>query len=291
MAGDPNHRCLNCEHPVEDAFCPACGQKRTDYRVSLWHVLKEILGEAFELDGRVPRTLVPFLFKPGVLTREYNAGRRARYTSPFRLFLAMTLLWLAVGFVVSKTTDYEAEFANTPEGQVLQLGATDADGERIRDPEALPRLTDASDPEWAQRIERNAVKVQTLSGPDQMKLLVESSFDALPKAALVLLPVFALILKLLFLGTGRYYVEHLIFALHIHAFAFFILTLSLFVGDEDALGGLLALGLLVYVVVALRTAYAAGWIATFARLVGLGFVYGICAVITIAAFIGAALVL
>jgi len=41
------------------------------------------------------------------------------------------------------------------------------------------------------------------------------------------LPLIALALKLLYPLSGKYYVEHLLFVLHFHAFAFLILTLDL----------------------------------------------------------------
>jgi hypothetical protein len=50
--------------------------------------------------------------------------------------------------------------------------------------------------------------------------------DNVPAALFVLLPLMALVLKMLYPLSKRYYVEHLLFVLHFHAFFFLILTLE-----------------------------------------------------------------
>jgi hypothetical protein len=280
MADDEPTHCLNCGTLVVDNYCSHCGQKNTSYRVSLWLVLKEMLGEAFELDGRVPRTLVPFFFEPGLLTREYNEGKRARYTSPFRLFLVMTLMWVAAGYVFAKTTDYEAELAQQDPEHVVAFGDVPASGP-IPDPETKSEplaFTDEDSSPLAKRLESRVNELNELPRAEQAKRTFEGGLEALPKAMLLLLPVFALVLKVLFLGTGRYYVEHLVFALHIHAMAFFTFTVS-FLIDDDLLGLLLVLAFAAYVFLALRNAYQARWWTTALRFVGLAVVYGLSAML------------
>jgi hypothetical protein len=51
--------------------------------------------------------------------------------------------------------------------------------------------------------------------------------DNVPTALFVLLPLMALILKVLYPLSKRYYVEHLLFVVHFHAFVFLILTLQI----------------------------------------------------------------
>jgi hypothetical protein len=280
MVGNESGPCLNCGHPLDNRYCPSCGQKNTSFRVSLTLVLKEILSEAFELDGRVPRTLVPFFSKPGFLTREYNAGRRASYTSPFRLFLAMTLLWVASGFVFAKTTDYEAALRTQDNEAAIRFGSEGEDGAGPQPVE----FTDEASALWLKQVEHRMNELQNMPQAEMAQAVFEGAVEAVPKAMLLLLPVFALMLKILFWGTGRFYVEHLIFALHSHAMAFFVLTLS-FLIDQDFVQSLLPLGLGVYVFLALRNAYDAGWGATAARFAGLFFGYGLIAMIVTGAMV------
>ena len=74
----------------------------------------------------------------------------------------------------------------------------------------------------------------------------------------------------------RYYVEHLIFALHSHAFTFLVLTIVALVPafNGDGPGPLLVMGVLaVYLYLALRRVYGQGWGKTFAKFCWLGFNY------------------
>lgn len=52
-----------------------------------------------------------------------------------------------------------------------------------------------------------------------------------PTMIFLLLPVFALLLKILYLGSGRSYLEHMIFGLHAHAFVYLLLLLLHVVGE------------------------------------------------------------
>lgn len=71
---------------------------------------------------------------------------------------------------------------------------------------------------WRERLRRGLVA----SAQDPQRLLI-STLQVLPQTPLVLMPVFALLLKLFF--PGRLYTEHLIVALHSHAFALLDLLL------------------------------------------------------------------
>ena len=50
-----------------------------------------VFGDVFSVDSRMGRTVRPFLLRPGFLTREFNEGRRTRYSAPFRLYLLASL--------------------------------------------------------------------------------------------------------------------------------------------------------------------------------------------------------
>ncbi len=50
------------------------------------------------------------------------------------------------------------------------------------------------------------------------KLAINKFFSLAPQMMFLLLPLFALLLKLLYIRSNRYYMEHLIVALHSHSF-------------------------------------------------------------------------
>jgi len=105
--------CRNCGTDAPGAFCPACGQETTLRLPSAGQFMRDAAGRYVAFDGRMWRTLVPLLCRPGFLTREYLAGRRRRYIRPARLVLVLALVMFAVArFVADPTT--MIELGDTP---------------------------------------------------------------------------------------------------------------------------------------------------------------------------------
>ena len=82
-----------------------------------------------------------------------------------------------------------------------------------------------------------------------------------PTAMFLLLPIFAAFLKLLYIRRKRFYVDHFVFGLHTHAFAFVLFTIMLLAGTTWVTMGALA-WLALYVYLAMKRFYAQGWIKT-----------------------------
>ena len=112
----------------------------------------------------------------------------------------------------------------------------------------------------------------------------------IPKMMFFLLPAFAVALKLLYLRRKRLYVEHLIFLLHVHAFAFLLLA-PLMLIHPDWLLVLVSLILPVYVYAAMRVVYKQGWVKTFIKFTLLAFGYVLLLSLCIAGTTMAALLL
>jgi len=66
-------------------------------------VAHEAVHEFLHLDGKIFQTLQLLVTKPGELTLEYLRGRRARYISPVRLYLTLSLLFFAVASLAPET--------------------------------------------------------------------------------------------------------------------------------------------------------------------------------------------
>jgi len=70
---------------------------------------------------------------------------------------------------------------------------------------------------------------EDLPSGEKGKVFTEGFYHYAPYAIFCLMPVFALFLKVLYLGSGKRFGEHLLFALHTNAFAFFIYSVILLV--------------------------------------------------------------
>ena len=97
----------------------------------------------------------------------------------------------------------------------------------------------------------------------------------------LMMPALALILKLLYIRRGHYYVEHLVFSFHYHAFAFLLVSLLLmlaywfpgyFESGEVAIP-LGMLGIMLYLYKAMRRFYRQGRIKTFTKFCIINFAY------------------
>ncbi len=102
----------------------------------------------------------------------------------------------------------------------------------------------------------------------------------IPVVMFLMLPVFALLLKLIYVRRGWYYSEHLVFGLHTHALAFLVFTLVVLLsvlGAGAAWIGVLTTVCLVaipiYFVLAQKRVYGQGWPKTLFKACLLGSLY------------------
>lgn len=86
--------CLNCGTMLLGAHCHACGQKGDVHR-TLGAFGHDILHSVLHFDGKIWRTLPMLFWNPGVLTRRYVHGERAKFVSPLALFLFTVFLTFA----------------------------------------------------------------------------------------------------------------------------------------------------------------------------------------------------
>ena len=252
--------CRNCGAPVDGAYCAACGQETALRLPTLREFLREAAGRYVALDGRFWRTMFALLARPGFLTREYLAGRRRRYIRPARLYLFATLIFFAVTrllvgpidiFEVHADTPEEAKYLSPDKGFNVQMGE-----------DAFGSLA----------LQKRWNRFNNLSRSDKAEQLGEGMLRYAPYALFVLLPAFALLLKLVYLGRRRRYPrrprlygEHLVFAAYDHAFVFVAATIMLLLlGRTMALTiGVWVVGL--YLLLSMRSVYGGPWIGLLLR--------------------------
>ena len=279
----PAPRCRNCGAPAADAYCPCCGQETRARLPTLREFTREAAGRYVALDGTLWRTLGGLLARPGFLTREYLAGRRRRFVRPFRLYLGASLLcFLVVGFAIERaevTVDGlppPPSGAGTPaarSGPATPPPAGPGAKAQVPDPDfvvdgSIVALPGALKPA-GEVIDRRLKRFVGLPSAERMNELRTGMRHNAPYAMFVLVPAFALLLKLAYPRSRRLpqrpglYGEHLVFAVHNHAFLFVALTLIALLPQPFA--ALLWAWVLAYFVLALRAVYGGGWPGTLLR--------------------------
>jgi hypothetical protein len=349
--------CLNCGEVLTGQHCSHCGQPATVRVLSLWALVRDVLGDLLNADSRVWRTLWPLAFRPGLLTQEFLRGRRASYTPPFRMYLVLSLVFFVlasfddpggeVGLKIDgdsaniqlgpvadapapASTTAPAPAAQSPAAtsmldvetrrlvdEVVKRVPAEARGDLRRELEAT--LAAATPEERAAALKlatdpcgSDTLKVD-LGGPlkqyepqlrDACRKIVadQRSFgralwNNVPKMMFIFLPLIAAALAVLYLGSGRYYVEHLLFVVHFHAFFFLggismLLLMQLsrlttgplakgFAAAEGVLGAALAVYAPWYLFRAMRRVYEQGWWKTAPRFALLGLAYLLSLVFTV----------
>jgi hypothetical protein len=257
--------CANCQTPGTDRFCGHCGQRLDTHIHSVWHFAADAAEVLTHADSRVWNTLRPLLMRPGFLSREYFAGRRARYLQPFRLYIVLSVMFLLLANLVGEKP------------QTVNLMAGDASKAECRDVK-----TDLPGAQWLRP--RLIVACEKLKAGAAAELS-QSVVHNLGRAMFVFLPLMAVFMKLLYWRPQRYYLEHLLLLLHNHAFVFLWMSVYLLAMHWLKSTALLTLLSLVmcgylarYLYRSMKVFYAQRWWLTLPKFAGLVVVYTICGV-------------
>ena len=247
----PPTPCLNCGQALATPrpnFCPACGQE-TDVRPpTLGAFLQQFGGAYLSTEGALWRSLKLLLLQPGELTRQYLAGRRKHYVLPLRLYLTISVVTLLL---------------------VRVLGGVEVDLATVNgyDPKAATAITIAQGragmkngefyctdlPPWLCRQLKAHVDLDAPAFQRQVERFSARFAANLGTAMFVLLPSFALWLMLVYRNRRMRYTEHLVFALHLHAFWFVAMAFAL---PESAwLSAIAVAAMPVYAMLALKRVY------------------------------------
>jgi len=89
--------CLNCKKGLdpEITFCPICGQKTHETKLTLWSLLGDFFGSLFNIENGIYRSFISLPI-PGFLSKQFISGKRKSYLNPVRLFLITLILHLTV---------------------------------------------------------------------------------------------------------------------------------------------------------------------------------------------------
>ncbi|MEP6730468.1 MAG: DUF3667 domain-containing protein [bacterium] len=223
--------CLNCGAALSGPFCAACGQRDIPPYPSTRELVVDAFWELSGWDGRFAATVRALVERPGMLTREFLEGRRARYLSPLRLYLLASLVY----FVLA------ASAPNSHANVTTSLKAGAAPNSATGKPESRPQrvgneakraLTtqEALAPEERESALKDIARAPAVMQPFLRKAVLDPAgfkrgiLEAMPRMLFALLPIYAGIVAIFY--RRRKYPEHLYFAIHLHAFVFLALSLS-----------------------------------------------------------------
>lgn len=269
--GELTH-CLNCSAELHGPFCAVCGQRVVPRDPTVRELAGDAWNELTGYDGRIMATLRG-LARPGLLTRDYINGRRAHYLPPVRVYLIVSVVYFLIA-VSAPDIDDDRQVGNVSGPGGMRIGITETGGSR-------PRLTEEDRKEILAEVDQAAwylrpMLTSLLEDPDAFRTRM---FTIMPRVFFALVPVFAAIVFLFY--RTHHFPTALVFALHLHVFAFLVFTVSelmKFTYSEilTAIVGLIMFVLLVvYALRSFRAVFGGSWAITFVKVMSIALLYAL----------------
>jgi len=274
--------CANCGAPVPRRFCGECGQRVEHAVHSVWHFILEAAEDLTHADSRLWRTMLALLFRPGYLTAEFLAGRRIRYLPPLRLYLVLSVLFFLLGGLLDRHPGVWVVKLNGNDDVALEpapkaVARPGESAEQVRERLCSQVAYDGPGKSWAQPALSHACRKSVEDGGRSIK---EAFTHTMPRAIFIALPILGLVMLPLYRRPRRYYIEHLLFLLHAHAFLFLLLALfaiasTIFQIDVlvSALGLAVTCSIPCYYFIAMRRVYGQSRGRTLGKLLALSLAY------------------
>jgi len=244
--------CLDCGGPVTGRYCPQCGQSGDVHVLSMREVAGDVTHSLLHLDSRVWRTLRLLILRPGELTREFIAGRHQRYLPPFRLYLAISIIFFALSALLPAFSLVRTDGSGNQVIAPIVIDTPDATGAGASAP---PSAFDELPPEVHEQVDRTRAASAGIAGGDAARdscdldltlpivgslgeplsracvriradrgaHLAERFTTTAPKLMFLFLPLMAAVALLFYWRPRRLYAEHLVLFLHNHAFTFLLI--------------------------------------------------------------------
>ena len=275
-------RCKNCEAVLLGRYCVNCSQAADVHVPTTMELAHELMEGLTHSDSRLWRTLTTLWFKPGKLTGEFVAGRRAAYLPPFRLYLVLSVVFfLLASFVHINVVALKFDEATKPGGVPnVSSGAPAAGRRSFENCDDLNFISSDKNPSWNARFKRACEATVRDNGNN----LLHGAIGPASKAMFILLPLIAFFHMLMYWRPRYRYAEQLLFFVHLQAFYFSAATVLILLIEAgyswpkiDGLTGILETLLWwclpVYTLLAMRRVFRRSWLGTISKAIVLFFVY------------------
>jgi hypothetical protein len=271
--------------------------------VSFGELVKDFFVNYFSFDTKFVRSIKPFLIQPGELTKLFIAGKRASYVNPLRLYIIISVIFFFLSTLYIKES---VTFVGASNGDEVEMELSDAikeegggdttrasllafqtikevlEDESLTNQQAMDSLSNMGGIKIDSTFMGNIFFSQMRKVARQdLEIFLAYVMQNMPVMMFLLLPIYALLLKLLYIRRNVLYVKHLIHGVHLHAFTFFLLTLMLVLSLvfetlpvlNEWLQMILFLLLFVYIYASMLRVYQQGWFKTLLKFSVLGFFY------------------
>ncbi|MDX2225205.1 MAG: DUF3667 domain-containing protein [Rhodospirillaceae bacterium] len=297
--------CLNCGTSLAGKYCAACGQGDQDLRRPFWALAADYIEGNFSIDSKMWRTLGLMAVAPGAVARRHLDGKRVRYINPVKFYAIVTIIFfviLGLSDVTLLRLDLRLDERPTPSG--VEPTYKDRSIVFYLSLLAPNELAKPFDPKLYEKV-RETIRAIDASEPERTKQglgLVRLMADFaehpertndvlatwLPRLIVLLFPLFAAWLWLIYATRRVRLYDHLVFSLYFHTFLFLVLTILIpiahFAGPQlpgNALGAAFGLCAVAHLSIAMWRVYGGGVLAVAWRFVAAVAGYAVAFVIAL----------
>lgn len=266
-SGETTGNCLNCGAVLRGKFCYDCGQKDLPRRQALRDLLTNFIGSFTSFESKFFRSIRHLILSPGYLTNAFNAGKREQYYHPARMYVFLSFIYFLIFFIVTDFSTIELDdntiIALKGSGLDVNFKNYNPPYKTIQEYEATQQqlASGKRDSRIDQYFNKKAIKYkqQLVKNPEAAFGKIGNNFiESLPKLFFILLPLFALILKIIYWRHDYFYSEHLVFSVYFYNFCFLAGSAGLLLSQVpylDWITTIVFLLILVYLFVALKKVY------------------------------------
>lgn len=264
--------CLNCGTDVVGKYCHICGQENIEPKETIWHLLVHLFEDLTHFDGKFFTSMRDLILKPGFLSLEYMKGRRVRYLNPIRMYLFTSFIFFLIFFSLYKIDGNNLNVGingnnidNMDSVQLKQFSKKYNNETPLTKKEIKERILDTASIQLLSREYRSMVEYDSSvkagkkynwfekqlvyknielnkKYKNNPRSLISNLFSKLqhliPQMLFVLLPMFALFLKLLYIRRKSfYYTDHAIFTIHFYIFVFIDMLLIFGISKLEVITG------------------------------------------------------
>jgi hypothetical protein len=253
--------CLNCGIEVAGRFCQQCGQENVEVKESFFQLLRHFVEDLTHFDGKLWKTVKLLLFKPGSLTKLYIEGKRASYIHPIRMYIFVSAVFFLFMFTgeapvkpegAGSKANTSKDFASgLQEGLELELDNDTVNYKTIAAYNAAQqKLPSSKKDNWLDAvIKKKGIELNEKYGGDNLKIgkaLIEKFENYFSRMLYISLPIFAFFIWVLYRrNKNHFFVDHIIFSIHIYCAFYIILFITQIVSIvndffSDQLSGIIA---------------------------------------------------
>lgn len=264
--------CLNCGTTVIGKYCHVCGQENIEPKETVWQLVSHFFNDITHFDGKFFTSIKDLVVKPGFLSKEYMKGKRASYLNPVRMYLFTSFIFFLVFFSLFKVDENSMNIGINKNNidkmdsvKLNELSSQINNGKPLTKEEIKNKIDSSGisftttkytskkeydsllkagvkKDNWFERlITYKGIELnEKYHNNERLALtnLLDKMEHSIPQMLFVLLPLYALFLKLLYIRHKNfYYTDHAIFTIHFYIFVFIDMLLIFGISKINTITG------------------------------------------------------